>query len=116
MAAPLKLKALRSIHPRLDLRYAERLRAMYKGGRALLQNPSVMAQVFPRHPLEGETNYRERCQRAFYDADMAMVINKIMAGLSQDPVHFDDGGASVGKKTEPLPDYWTKLQADARAP
>jgi len=116
MAGPMKLRALRSVNPRLDLAYADRLRCMYKGGRALLRNPRVLEDVFPRHPLESAANYAVRCQRAFYDQDMAIAIGQILAGLAQDPIHFDDGGASVGKDAEPLPEYWANLQQDARAP
>ncbi len=64
MAGPMKLRALRSVNPRLDLAYADRLRCMYKGGRALLRNPRVLEDVFPRHPLESSANYAVRCQRA----------------------------------------------------
>jgi hypothetical protein len=115
VADPILLGILKSVNPRLDLGYVERLRALYKGGRALLQNDAVMRRVFPRHPLESESSYMERRGRAFYDCDLAMVVNKMLAGLAQDPIHFDDGGAGDGRAdAPPIPEYWAELQADAR--
>jgi len=113
---PTKLKVLKTTHPTLDLAYCERLMALYKGGRRLLQNPTVMRTVFPQHALESNASYRERCSRAFYDNDYALVINQVSAGLAQDPFTFDDGGAKVGKEGTEIPPYWKELLEDVRPP
>jgi hypothetical protein len=116
-SGPTKLKVLRSTHEDLDLAYAERLHALYKGGRELLQNDRVMRVVFPKHALEADASYNERRARAFYDNDLALVINKISAGLAADPFKFDDGGAAKGVKEAPeIPPYWQEIMQDARPP
>lgn len=116
MSGPTKLKILRRTHARLDLAYVAQLRAMYKGGRALLQDPAVMRRVFPKHTMESEASYKERCLRAFYDNDFALMINKISAMLAADPYVFDDGGKADGKEGDELPEYWKEIQDDARPP
>jgi hypothetical protein len=102
----------------LDLKRVRKLRALYKGGAALLANDEVMDQVFPRYAGEGEPSYKERKARAFYENMFAQVVNKVVAALGQDPARLDpmpneDGtiaeGAEVG-------DYWKQLQKDATPP
>lgn len=115
---PVKIKVLKSTHPRLDPFYVRVLRALYKGGKTLLRDAQVMEYVFPKTAIEGQKSYDERKNRAFYDPDFALVINTVMAGLAQDPLSFDPGGTMNKDGTvTPEPDpYWHGLQEDAGPP
>lgn len=115
---PIKLKDLKATHPRLDLFYVRTLRALYKGGKHLLGDDEVMQHVFPRYPGEHLDSYNERRNRAYYINEMAPVINKVSAGLAQDPVAFDDGSGPTGTdpKAKPIDEYWSGLSKDATPP
>lgn len=108
---------LKKTHPRLDVFRVRKLRALYAGGHKLLDDAEVMAAVFPKHALEKASSYAERKLRAFYDGDFALTINKVVAGLAQDPVRFDDGGVDrADKDAKPLADYWAGIQKNANPP
>lgn len=114
----MKLKDLKATHPRLKPFRLRMLRALYEGGDTLLDDEAVMAYVFPRHAAETEESYKERKRRAFYDNEFGITINKVTAGLMQDPLVFDDGGEGDGKKPEggKLDPYWKELMVDASPP
>lgn len=118
MLGPIKYSRLLQTHPRVNPKRIRILRALYKGGAALLANDEVMDEVFPKHAHEGRPSYEERKRRAFYENVFAQVVNKVVAALGQDPARLDphpddDGkipdGADVG-------DYWKQLQKDATPP
>lgn len=114
----MKFSRLQQPNPRLDLAYVRRLRALYKGGKTLLADNSVMDVVFPKHEHEGAKSYDERKRRAFYENVFAQCVNKIVAGLGQDPIRLDpqpdeDGNIPDDAK---LDDYWKQLQKDATPP
>ncbi len=115
---PTKLRTLKSTHPRLDPFYVRVLRALYKGGYALLHDDEVMKYVFPRHAAERPASYNERRARAAYDNDFALVINKITATLAQDPVTFDNASGPTGTSPEakPLDEYWAGIMRDSTPP
>lgn len=104
---PITLGRLRKTHPSLDLMRVRILHALYKGGRTLLGDAEVMSHVFPRHAHEGESSYKERCGRAFYENVLAQIVNRIVAGLAQDPLR-------VVPKTQDdsLDEYWDELARD----
>ena len=62
--------------------YLARLRAFYKGGKALLQNRGLLEAIFPRHRDEKPAIYAERCKRAFYLPYAGEILNFICASLS----------------------------------
>jgi hypothetical protein len=100
---PIQYRVLTQTHPTLDLDFVHVLHSFYRGGRHLLQNPTVMERVFPKYLYEEGQTYAERRKRAFYENLFAMVINQISAGLAQDPCQLtlEDG-------QDPDP-YWAEL-------
>lgn len=122
---PIKYKRLKQTHPSLDLFHVETWHALYRGGHELLDNPKVMAHVFPKHAAEGDDSYKERKARASYENVFAQVVNQVVAGLAQDPIHFEPAKADEAKAkavasaaaTEAeLDEFWKRLQLDATPP
>lgn len=114
----MKYSLLQTPSPKLDLEYVRRLRALYKGGKALLANKEVMDVVFPKHEHEGAKSYEERKKRAYYENVFAQCVNKIVAGLGQDPIRLDpqpDENGNIPTDAE-LDGYWKQLQKDATPP
>lgn len=118
MLGPIKYARLMQTHPRVDLKRLRRLRALYKGGAALLENAEVMDEVFPKHAHEGGASYDERKKRAFYENVFAQVVNKVVAALGQDPARLDPQPDDEGHVPEDakVGDYWKQLQKDATPP
>lgn len=108
---PIKLKWLREPHPRLNLARVSDMKAMYKGGDALLSDDEVLSRIFPKYSYESDGVYRERKSRARYENLFALVINQISAGLAQDPVSIDSADSE-----EEVDPYWKELMDDASPP
>lgn len=105
---PIKYGRLKRTNPRLDVERVRTLKALYRGGSALLQNPSILSRIFPKYVYESDGSYAERKQRAFYENMFALVINQISAGLAQDPLRISKEAG------EPDPEeYWTELLDNA---
>lgn len=110
--AGIQYKRLKETHPRLDLNRIRILKAMYKGGRHLLNDHQILESVFPKYTHEQPAVYVERKARAFYENVFAMVINQISAGLAQDPLHIHVETETVQKSSD---DEAKKLLADAES-
>ncbi len=87
MGIPYKQFKIR--HPEYDAQYWRRCRALYAGGKKLLGDKELMAEIFPRHLNEEEEVYIERRKRAFYLPYASQVIDYITSALSSDPVSLD---------------------------
>lgn len=109
-ASGITYERLKQTHPRLDLNRVKILKALYKGGKHLLSDQQILAEVFPKYTHEKDAVYQERIKRAFYENVFAMVINQISAGLAQDPIHIHVETETVQKSSE---DEAKKLLADA---
>jgi hypothetical protein len=60
----------------------KRYRAFYAGGRKLLEDEDLMAEVFPKHFRESKEAYEERTRRAFYIPYAGEVLDSIVAALT----------------------------------
>lgn len=125
---PITYGTLKATHPTVNLDRIRVLHALYRGGATLLGDPGVMVTVFPPYANEGSESYAERCRRAFYEPVLAQVINKIIAGLGQDPAQLDPPKPLPGEpgadeladmKPEDKPEldpFWARLARDATPP
>ena len=109
-AASIKRSVLDTKHLDYKGDYVARLRTLYEGGEALLQNPAMMKEVFPRHRQEPMAVYKERCKRAIYITYAAMNVDFIVASLSADPIMMGLSGQ------EDIPDWYSKFADDVSAP
>lgn len=80
--------ALEGKHDDYDAEYWHRLRALYEGGKALLES-KVFEKLFPRHAEEQWSIYAERKKRAFYINYSAEIVDHIAAALMIHPVQVD---------------------------
>src|SRR5882762_971408 len=98
---PIKYKNLKQCNPRVNLMRLKILHALYRGGACLLENATVMGQIFPKYTYENDNVYLERKSRAFYENLFALVINQMAAGLAQDPARMvpqtKDIDATIGQ-------------------
>lgn len=104
---------LRQTSPCYDAGYWRRLRAFYKGGKHLLRDKELMAEVFPRHRDEIDEVYKERCKRAFYMPYAGEIVDHILAALTAEPLVATLEGAEEG---EPLPDFYDGFVKDCSPP
>lgn len=102
---------LKARHAEYEPDYWRRLRALYKGGRAIFRDTKVLHDVFPRHGAEVDTIYGERVRRAHYENYVGAIIGHLVDGLFQDPARLQrkDGQTDVE-------DYWSLLWQDASSP
>lgn len=77
---------LRNKHPEYDAGYWKECRALLTGGRRLLRDSSVLADLLPQHPNEEEDVYRERVKRAVYVPTPGEIVGDLAGMLAQDPV------------------------------
>ena len=103
-------KVLSAHNPALDVPYLARLRALYDGGYSLLHNPTVLAELFPKHRQESEKVYEERCKRAIYIAHASEIVDYITSSLSGDPIRMKTA------TSDKLDDWYTKFAADVSPP
>ena len=109
-AASIKRKVIDTKHLDYRVDYLARLRALYEGGAALLQNKTVMAEIFPKHRQESPKVYAERVKRAIYIAHASEIVDFITASLAADPIMM----SLLGDK---VPDDWYSVFAeDVSAP
>lgn len=85
----IKFGRLKQTNPKLNIRRTQILRALYRGGHSLLDDMTIMREVFPKYAHESPAVYEERCRRAFYENIFALVVNQVAAGLAQDPIRFE---------------------------
>lgn len=92
--AQLPFGVLEQKHPEYDAEYWTLCRALYEGGRKLLNDNDLMRACFPQHMHEAQNVYEERKKRAFYIPYAAQIIDYIIAGLMGSPVECmsEDGG------------------------
>lgn len=110
--ASVKIKVLQQTRPDdYDAQYTRRLRALYEGGKKLLSDGVLLAEIFPAHRAEHPNVYRERVRRAFYVSYAAEIIDHIVAALMAEPVRpcLDDG--TTDDET-PLPPFYEELTED----
>lgn len=112
---PVRYERLCKTHPRLSLPRIKILKALYRGGRALLDDDSVMNVVFPQYTYEGPNVYGERKARAYYENMMALVVNQISAGLAQDPIRWQTITDGTEEKDPYAEGYWAEILEDATA-
>lgn len=84
---------LKAAHPEYLLSYWRRLEAFYAGGRKLLQDAELMAEVFPSHTAEDPDVYLERKRRAFYLNHAGSILDHLCSAMRSDPVHVRPKGA-----------------------
>jgi len=89
---------LKQTHEEYDGEYWKICRALYKGGRALLRNSSLLKHVFPQHRNEAQDIYAERLKRAFYIDYPGEIVDYIVASLMGSPIE-------LMPETEPDPYY-----------
>lgn len=111
----LPYRLLQKTHPKFDLPYYQQLRALYVGGRKLLGDPKLMAQVFPRHRDESNALYGERCARAYYLAYCAEIIDHLVAALMAAPVRIQTTDEK-GEAVDDLPKFWQDFVNDCSPP
>lgn len=82
-------------HPEYDCEYWKRLRALYKGGQALLQDIDLMKTIFIRNNAEPDELWLYRVAIAFYVNYCSEIVDNIIAGLEADPIKIRENGGEV---------------------
>jgi hypothetical protein len=82
----MQYRDLTRVHPEYDAEYWEELRALYKGGKALLRNDDILSRIFPQHGAEEPDVYAERKRRAVYINFASHILDNIIASLVAEPV------------------------------
>lgn len=90
-------KQLSQKHPEWDGPYWRRCRALYAGGKRLLNDRAVMNDIFPKHLAEKPHVYEERCKRAYYIPYAGEIIDMITSALFSEDLKME---------AEPEPDPW----------
>lgn len=117
-AGSIPLRLLCERHSEYDAEVWADCDALYKGGKALLRNPTVMQRLFPPHNAEAPQIYAERCKRAFYLNYSGTIINSLIAGLSSDPVRLAVAGVAAddGPEAAKVDQWWTDWAEEVTAP
>jgi len=97
-------------HPSYDPDYWERLNCLYRGGKDLLENKNVMADLFPAHRGEHRLVYEERLKCAHYIPFAGEIVANTVMGVFSDPMEVTTGGES------PLPDFYQDFIKDTSRP
>ena len=114
--ATLSFSAISTKHDDWDGPYLARLRAFYKGGKALFNDAGVMDAIFPRHRNEKEGIYKERCKCAVYVPLAGMVLNFIKASLTEERLSVDLTPADGSTDALPTPDWYRAFFDDVSPP
>ncbi len=80
--------------------YWAECRALYAGGKRLLEDPSLLARLFPKNPFEPPTIYMQRVLRAHYFPYPGTIVDSLLAGLGSDPLRISFG--KIDEKTGTL--------------
>lgn len=111
-----KYGALRTTHEDYDGEYLRRLKAFYKGGKAILRNPVLLASMMPKHRDETNKVYEQRLARAFYIPYAGEILNFIVASMAAEPLAVglkkDDGA----KEAPPVPEWYANFFEDISPP
>lgn len=89
------------------------VRALYHGGRRLLENKAIMAKVFPKHRNEYDGVYNERKARAAYTPYCGEIIDSIVAALFTQPIELvteEEANEDI------LPEYYANFFDDCSRP
>jgi hypothetical protein len=102
---------LRRLHPEYDADEWRRCEALYAGGRKLLGDPVVMADLFPRHAGEELHVYEERKKRAFIVPYAGQIVDGIVSAVFSDSFTVELDG-------KPLPEesFWHEFGEDCSPP
>jgi len=84
-------------------------RALYAGGARLLRDEAVMDRLFPKNGAEADDIYKARRARAFFLAYPGEIIDHLLAGLAQDPLHLSAGLDEKTNEPKPLPPWWAEF-------
>ncbi len=100
-------QTLKQKHPDWDGPYWRRCKALYAGGRKLLNDPEVLHDVFPPHLAEKPHVYAERKKRAYYIPYAGEIIDMITSALFSELLVMS---------SEPKADQWYGKWADDVSP
>lgn len=96
-------KKLKQKHPEWDGPFWRKCRALYAGGKRLLQDPEVLQAVFPPHLHEQPHVYAERCKRAYYIPYAGEVIDMITSALFSEDLKMESK-----PQADPWYEEWVK--------
>jgi hypothetical protein len=108
--------AIDSRHPEYRGAYLERLQAMVEGGCALLQNETIVDEVFPRHGQELFLVYQERRKRAVYENHAGEIIGYLVSNFAQSPVTVSLKSKQKSAEPEPLDSWYQSFLEDMSSP
>ena len=91
--AQLSVETLSTTHESYCGAYLRQLKALYKGGAAVLRDPEIMLEVFPKYRDESQQVYDNRKKRAFYLPFAASILNFIKAALSAERLEVKEAGS-----------------------
>lgn len=91
--------------------YWAECRALYSGGPRLLQDPKVMARLFPMHLYEDAQVYEARKARAHFYPYAGTICEELLAGLAADPLRVTFGEPDEKGETEG-DEWWSPFVAD----
>lgn len=104
--AQLSVETLSTTHESYCGAYLRRLKALYKGGAAVLRDPEIMKEVFPRYRDESDQVYANRQKRAFYLPFAASILNFIKAALSAERLEVKEKVADTKDGVGGTADGW----------
>jgi hypothetical protein len=109
-------RVINARHECYDGEYLRRLKALYKGGRALLRNQRLLEEIFPRHRDELDSVYRQRCKRVFYVPYAGEILNFISASMAADPLQVERKPPQGSSQAPALDEWWAKFSTDVSPP
>lgn len=109
-------RVINARHECYDGEYLCRLKALYKGGRALLRNKRLLEEIFPRHRDELDSVYQQRCKRAFYVPYAGEILNFIAASMAADPLQVERKRAKGSSEGPAVDEWWAKFFQDVSPP
>jgi hypothetical protein len=111
-----KYGSLRTTHDDYDGDYLRRLKAFYKGGKAILRNPALLQSVMPQHRDETLKVYAQRLSRAFYIPYAGEIINFIVASMAAERLAVGLKKGEGAKEVPPTPAWYAELFEDISPP
>jgi hypothetical protein len=116
LPATLPFSAISTKHDDWDGPYLARLRAFYRGGKALLHDADVMSEIFPKHRKEKDSVYAERKKCAIYVPLAGMVLNYIKASLTEEHLVVDMTPPEGSSEAPPTPPWYQEWFKDVSPP